>query len=159
MAKKRRVFYSFHYARDAWRASQVRNIGVVEGNTPATDNAWETVKRGGDAAIKRWINGQMLGRSCVVVLIGSRTASRQWVKYEISKAWIDGKGLLGVHIHNLKNQAGLTATKGNNPFNLLVEGTNLSRHVPVRSPASLAVIRNNLTDWIEDAIERRNSVA
>jgi hypothetical protein len=27
----RKVFYSFHYMPDAWRASQVRNMGVVEG--------------------------------------------------------------------------------------------------------------------------------
>ena len=31
----------------------VRNIGTIEGNRPATDNDWETVKNGGDAAIKR----------------------------------------------------------------------------------------------------------
>ena len=51
----RRVFYSFHYKNDNWRAATVRNIGVVEGNSPASDNDWETVKKGGDAAIKRWI--------------------------------------------------------------------------------------------------------
>lgn len=31
---KRQVFYSFHYENDAWRAGQVRNIGVLEGNFP-----------------------------------------------------------------------------------------------------------------------------
>ena len=35
---------------DNWRASQVRNMGVVEGSPAATDNDWEAVKRGGDAA-------------------------------------------------------------------------------------------------------------
>ena len=44
-----RVFYSFHYKPDASRASQVRNIGAVEGNQPASDNDWETVTGGGDA--------------------------------------------------------------------------------------------------------------
>ena len=38
------VFYSFHYNADNARASQVRNMGVVEGNRPATDNEWEQVK-------------------------------------------------------------------------------------------------------------------
>lgn len=28
----RKIFYSFHYQRDSWRASKIRNIGVVEGN-------------------------------------------------------------------------------------------------------------------------------
>ena len=86
----RRVFFSFHYQRDAWRASQVRNIGVIEGNASATDNKWEEVKRGGDAAIRRWIDEQLTGRSCTIVLVGAETADRQWVKYEIEKSWNDG---------------------------------------------------------------------
>ena len=28
----RRVFFSFHYRPDNWRAGQVRNMGLVEGN-------------------------------------------------------------------------------------------------------------------------------
>ena len=35
---KRQVFYSFHFKNDSWRAGQVRNIGVVEGNTPVSSN-------------------------------------------------------------------------------------------------------------------------
>jgi hypothetical protein len=96
----RKVFFSFHYQRDAWRASQVRNIGVVEGNASATDNKWEEVKRGGDAAIRRWIDEQLTGRSCTIVLVGAETADRHWVQYEIEKSWNDGnKGLLGIRIH------------------------------------------------------------
>ena len=73
----RRVFYSFHYKPDAMRASQVRQIGALEGNKPASDNAWEKVTGGGDAAIKKWIAGQMKGRSCTVVLVGEKTADRK----------------------------------------------------------------------------------
>ena len=76
MAIKRQIFYSFHYANDSWRASQVRNIGVVDGSNPASDNDWEEVKRGGDDAIRKWISGQMKYRSCTVVLVGSHTANR-----------------------------------------------------------------------------------
>lgn len=54
----RRVFFSFHFAKDAWRAAQVRNMGVVEGNKPLSDNEWEKVKKGGEQAIKKWINEQ-----------------------------------------------------------------------------------------------------
>jgi len=49
----RQVFFSFHYKPDNWRVSQVRNIGVIEGNKPATDNEWEKVVGGGDTAIKK----------------------------------------------------------------------------------------------------------
>ena len=73
----RRCFYSFHYQPDNWRASQVRNMGVIEGNQPVGDNDWETVKRGGDRAVENWIADQMSGRSCTVVLIGAETAGRK----------------------------------------------------------------------------------
>ena len=59
----RRVFYSFHYIPDCSRAAQVRNMGVLDGNQPASDNDWEAVKKGGDAAIKKWIDGQLDGKS------------------------------------------------------------------------------------------------
>ncbi len=72
----RRVFYSFHYELDVWRAAKVRKMGVVEGNEPAMDNDWEVVKRGGDAAIRRWIAGQMERRTCTIVLVGAKTAGR-----------------------------------------------------------------------------------
>lgn len=113
---KRRVFYSFHYAADNWRAATVRNIGVVEGNRPATDNQWETVKRGGDAAIRRWIDGQLKYRSCTLVLVGSATAGRHWINYEIRKTWEEGMGLAGIHIHGLRDRRGLVSPRGRNPF-------------------------------------------
>ena len=82
----RKVFYSFHYNPDNWRASQVRNIGAIEGNQPAKDNDWETITKGGDKAIEKWIADQMSGRSCVVVLIGAGTANRKWINHEIARA-------------------------------------------------------------------------
>lgn len=36
----RKAFYRFHYQRDSWRASKIRNIGVVEDNPSATDDKW-----------------------------------------------------------------------------------------------------------------------
>ena len=76
---KRRVFFSFHYELDSSRAALVRNIGVLDGNRPATDNGWEAVKRGGDEAIRRWISEQMKERSCTIVLVGTETAGRNSV--------------------------------------------------------------------------------
>jgi hypothetical protein len=83
---KRQVFYSFHYAKDAWRASQVRNIGVVDGNQPVSDNDWETITSKGESAIKNWIDGQLDMRSCVVVLVGTETSTRKWIEYEIERS-------------------------------------------------------------------------
>ena len=77
MAIKRQIFYSFHYKPDNWRVATVRNIGAIEDNKPANDNYWETIKKGGDVSIKRWIAGQMKGRSCTIVLVGTNTAGRK----------------------------------------------------------------------------------
>lgn len=158
----RRAFYSFHYTPDNWRASQVRNMGIVEGNRPASDNDWETVKRGGDSAIQKWIDDQILGKSVVIVLIGQNTAGRKWIKYEIKKAWEDNKGVLGVYIHNLKDKDGKQSTKGKNPFDdFRIDGKSMSGVVSVYDPpfsTSTYVyehIKNNLADWIENAIEIR----
>ena len=51
-------------------------------------------------------------RSCVVVLIGSETASRKWVQYEIEQGWKRGKGVVGIYIHNLKDRFGCQDDKG-----------------------------------------------
>lgn len=112
----RRVFYSFHYQNDYWRVQQIRNIGMIEGNAIAYANEWEEIQRKGDWAIKNWINNNLIGKSCLVVLIGSETANRKYVLYEIERAWNEGKGVCGVHIHNLKDRYGLSASKGSNPF-------------------------------------------
>lgn len=109
-------FFSFHYKPDNWRASQIRNIGVIEGNSPVSDNDWEEIKKGGDTKIQEWIDGQLKGRSCSVVLIGANTAGRKWIKYEIKKSWNDKKGLLGIYIHNLKDKDENQSTKGRNPL-------------------------------------------
>lgn len=158
----RNAFYSFHYVPDNWRASQVRNMGVVEGNRPVSDNDWEAVKRGGEAAIKKWIDGQLYGRSVVVVLIGANTAGRKWINYEIEKGWSDRKGVLGIHIHNLKDSGGDQSYKGNNPFDDFTLGTmKLSSIVKTYDPpftTSTGVykhINDNVADWIEQAIEIR----
>ena len=159
----RKIFSSFHYKPDNWRASQVRNIGAIEGNKLASDNEWESVLKGGDAAIERWINNQMKGKSCVVVLIGSATAGRKWIKYEIKKGWEDGKGVLGVYIHNLKNLNGDQSSKGKNPFDdFSVGDRKLSRIVKAYDPPYLGStnvynhIKDNIVEWIEGAIEIRN---
>ena len=158
----RRVFFSFHYKPDNWRASQVRNIGKIDGNTPATDNDWETITKGGDAAIKRWIDDQMSGRSCMIVLVGTNTAGRKWINHEIKKAWDAGKGLLGIHVNKLKDSDGNIANKGKNRFSdFTVSGVPLTSLVSCHTPTgttSTAVYRtisDKIETWIEDAINAR----
>jgi hypothetical protein len=115
----RKVFFSFHYGRDAWRVGQVRNSAVIGRfeKTPFYDKAqWESINRQGDQAVKRWIDSQLAGTSVTVVLIGAETASRRWVKYEIAKSVELGKGLIGIDISKIRNHDGLTDDTGANPL-------------------------------------------
>jgi antiphage defense system Thoeris ThsB-like protein len=160
----RRVFYSFHYKPDCSRAARVRNMGVVEGNKPATDNDWEAITKGGDKAIQDWIDSQLDGKSCNVVLIGEDTAGRKWIKYEIETAWNTKKGVVGVHIHRLKDLDGTQSRKGRNPFEdftMKRDQKKLSSIVQVYDPPHsdskevYAYINDNLAGWIEEAITIR----
>lgn len=162
----RRCFYSFHYQGDCQRASQVRQIGSIEGNRPATDNDWETVKKGGDPAIRRWIAGQMEGKSCTIVLIGRDTANRKWINHEIVESWNAGIGVVGIYIHGLKNLAGVISTKGANPFDYITHNptkAKLSSIVKCYNPAGAtskdryAWISEHLANAVEEAIRIRNA--
>ena len=160
MATKRQIFYSFHFDNDVFRVQQIRNIGALEDNKPVSANDWETVKKGGDKAVEKWIDDNMKYRSCVVVLIGEETAKRPWVKYEIKKAWQDDKGLLGIHINNLKDPKTGTCSKGTNPFDQFTfkDHNGNVKSIPCKSPSSADAyndIKNNIEAWVEEAIKNR----
>ena len=103
---KRQVFFSFRFLYDAWRVSQIRNMGKISDDSTFSDNDWETVRSNSPDVIKKWIENQMKMRSCVVVLIGEYTQGRKWINYEIEQAWKAGKGIVGIYIHGLKDEAG-----------------------------------------------------
>lgn len=160
MADKKKVFYSFYYDNDVFRVQQIRNMGVIDGNVSVSVNEWETVKKGGDTAIEKWIADTMKSRDCVVVLIGEDTHKRKWVKHEIQKAWADKKGVIGVYIHNLNCPKNGKCTKGTNPFEQFTfsDGTKLSTKVSCYNPNPSDAyndIDDNLASWIEKAIKDR----
>jgi hypothetical protein len=134
-------------------------MGALEENKPVSANEWETVKKGGDGAIEKWIEDNMKYRSCVVVLVGSETANRKWVKHEIKKAWSEGKGVVGIYIHNLKCPQNGTCSIGTNPFDqFTVNGVKMSSLVKCYNPKSTDAyndIKSNIENWIEEAINNR----
>lgn len=164
---KRNVFYSFHYDNDVFRVQQIRNMGRIYGNTPVSVNDWENLKRGGDLTIKKWINYEISKCSCVVVLIGKETFSRSWVLYEISEAWRQQKGLLGIYIHNLNDITTGKCSKGLNPFSLLSinkagQQIKLSEFVRCYDPRPENAYNDiyiNLPSLVEDAIIYRYRMA
>lgn len=149
----KRVFLSFHYTNDNWRVQQIKNIGNIEEQTLLSYNEWEKIKQQGDTAIKNWINAQMSGKSCVVVLIGANTANRKWINYEISHAWDGGKPLVGIYVNKLKDVNGNQSTKGNNPFAYikLQNGQTLDELIPCFTPTGAS--STEAYDWIKSNIE------
>ena len=137
----RRVFFSFHYEQDVWRATNVRNSGKVDATTAAGWNdasLWEEAKRKGRREIERLIDAGLRGTSVTAVLIGAETANRPWVNYEIEKSIERGNGLLGVRIHRIKDQAGQRSQRGATPTALSDGGIHIYDWD-----------RNNLGRWVE----------
>lgn len=158
---RRQVFHSFHYANDAFRVQQIRNIGMIDGNSPCSANEWESIKQQGNNAIERWIEENMRYRSCVAVLVGTETAYRPWVDYEIRKAWNEKRGLFGIHIHNLNCPRQGRCAPGPNPFaNIYLQnGQPLSNYVNCYDPGPDAynVISRMMGTWVETAIRTKRS--
>lgn len=121
----RKVFFSFHYQRDLWRVNVVRNSGVIDGVAAAgfhDASLWEETQRKGEDAVKRLIDVGLNGTSVTVVLIGAETATRRYVSYEIDKSIARGNGLLGILIHNIKDQFGNLDVRGAIPSTLSSSG-------------------------------------
>ena len=176
---KRQVFFSFRYSYDSWRAAQIRNMGKVSDESTFSDNDWEKVRSNSAEKIEAWIKDQMKVRSCVIVLIGEHTQGRKWINYEIEEAWKNGKGIVGIYIHGLKDVLGEQAQKGKNPFEDFCIDTTINyiahRHDTIDSnEKNLAkvvkaynapylnsqnvfnYIKDNIYTWIEEAIGIRN---
>jgi hypothetical protein len=119
----RRTFFSFHYERDVQRAQIVKNSWITK---PDRDDAgffdssvFESKKRTSDDALKRFLNEGMSGSSVACVLFGTNTAWRRWVRYELFRSFIDGRGLLAVAVHTILGFDRRPDPQGANPFSCL----------------------------------------
>jgi hypothetical protein len=124
-ARKRRVFFSFHYQNDINRVNIVRNswrIRPGDDSQPAKwfdHSIWEESKKKGDTALKKLIHTGMHYSSVTCVLAGFDTWRRPWVRFEIAYALAPGNGLLTVYIHGIKRMKTVTCMKGNNPLDYI----------------------------------------
>lgn len=120
----RRVFFSFHY-QDVidFRANVVRNHWLTKPDREAAGffdaSIWETAKRTSPLAVKRLINKEVQNTSVTVVLIGSETYLRRWVRYEIIKSMAKGNHIFGVHINGIVDKYKRKKRIGPNPFDYL----------------------------------------
>lgn len=143
-----RTFFSFHYERDVQRSSVVRNSSKLKPQiTPEWIDAslWEEAKKKSDDAIEKLIADALKATTVTAVLIGTETASRRWIKYEIQKSVDRGNVLFGIYIHNIKDFDGKTAVKGTNPL-------------PAGTPTYDWINDDgymNLGKWVDDAYDAR----
>lgn len=154
----RRVFFSFHYERDIWRANVVRNSWVTQDREDAgffDGSVWETAKTKGEAAVQALIDEALKGTSVTAVLIGAETAGRKYVNYEITESYNRGNGLLGVYIHRIEDRLGRTDTRGANPFDsIYIEQGGQKRYFSELYPTYDWVADNgygNFGAWVEKA--------
>ena len=119
----RRAFFSFHSQPDVHRAQVVRNSWVTKSDREDAGffdaSVFESKKRTSDDALKRFLVDGMKGSSVTCVLTGNQTASRRWVRFEILRSFLDGRGLLNVAVHGIANLQKQTAVAGSNPLSHL----------------------------------------
>lgn len=138
-----RTFFSFHPERDPFRSRIVsQSLELEESHkTWISASQWEKTKRSGDSAVEQLILNGLKHTSVTAVLIGAETANRRWIQYEIEASRTRGNGLFGIYIHHIKDEDGLTASKGVNPL-------------PSEFPAYDWILDNgyrNLSAWVEAA--------
>lgn len=160
----RHVYYSFHYDSDHARVAPILRSHALLAQVEASPSDWVKLRRSGDFAIKRWLESQFKGRSCLIVLIGAETANRPWVQYEIRQAHALGLGLLGVHVHQLKDKQGWPSAKGANPFeHPATELGSYAASIPVFEPdetdskPAYRQIVDHLRRWSEQAVTLANA--
>ena len=91
--------------RNSWITKERNARGFVD------SAEFEKLKMQGDAAIKAWIDSQLVGTSVTVVLVGEKTCSSRWVRYEIEQSIARGNGLLGIDISKIKDLKGATSER------------------------------------------------
>jgi len=119
----RSIYFGFHYDDvSSFRANVVRNSWVTmkRGGEHFVDKSiWEEALKKGPAALKKLIGNGLDGISVTVILVGSETFKRRWVRYEIVKSFTEGKGILPIYINRIPSRNEGIKQKGINPLERL----------------------------------------
>ena len=156
-----RVFFSFDYTDDLWRASVVRNHWIAEPSL-AVGGFWDPRFTVGPVpsapTLEQFVDEQVQAADVTAVLIGARTGSCDHVLHAIRRSAQTGRGLLGIYIDQCKNRYGSASARGRNPFDRVVverDGQEVSMADSV--PLYDWVEQDggaHLRDWIDAAMER-----
>lgn len=151
----RKVFFSFHYS-DILLVSRIRNSWRLRPGSetqPFHDRAeWEKVRRESPATIKHWIDSQLKGSSVSVVLVGTDTSTRPWVKYEIESSIGQKKGIVFIDLGGMKTTQGYYYRTGASPANWTLNRTGQPLSNYYRSYNwERDYGYQNMGKWVEDA--------
>lgn len=156
-----RVFFSFDFPCDLWRASVVRNRWVMNPGLVASGfwgKEFTEEPQPGRGELEAFVDEQLQGTDVTAVLIGPQTAHCAHVTYAIRRSVDLGRGLVGIYIDKCKDRFGVTSRRGSNPFDPIVvdvEGrlVQLAELVPMHDWVDDNGF-NNLRDWVSDAMAR-----
>jgi hypothetical protein len=102
------------------------------------------------------INRGLENTTATVVLVGSETSERRWVKYEILRSLRRNNAIIAVRVDQIKDQDGHTCERGRNPLRdiwVIHDGrqVRVSDLCPVYDWTADDGF-SNLGDWVESAI-------
>ncbi len=149
----RRCFFIFDYEGDLDEARCIAELDLVHAAAPAGFNdltLWSAAKAKGVEEVKRRIDEALIGTTCTIVLIGPRTASLGYVKYAVERTIHRSNGLLGIHLHTLKNPVAGAGERGTIPYEREAAALSDGRAYPVHDwdPDQFAAwVGLAATDW------------
>ena len=114
MGDKKNVFISHHFKDDA-QVDKMTNLlskngcNIRNSSIRAKPANQERLDKGEvkDSTIKRLLRMKISWAGTVIVLVGKETHSRPWVNWEIKEAQKQGKNIVGVYEHGLKEKVEL----------------------------------------------------
>ena len=110
MSDARNIFIS-HYGKDDAHVQSLKARLIKQGYTVRNFSVDSTNHKDGrkppDAVVRRLLQMRLKWSSTFICLIGPRTHTRKWVNYEIKKAHLLGKRIVGIYTHGNKDSAEL----------------------------------------------------
>ena len=157
---ERRVFLSYHFETDSSRADKIRRLNKQNTHIVFNEERWEDILKQSDVEIQEWIDKQLEQSDCLVVLIGEETAKKKWINYSIKRSYELDKGVVGIFVDRLLDEAGDPSERGEDPFHYVdLNSIKFSRFVErfesehVTERYVYHDIRRNFTELIEYALE------
>jgi len=110
MESSKNIFIS-HYHKDDSHVqslkSRLNDSGCNVRNFSIDSSKHKDGRKPSDAVVKRLLNIRIKSCSTFICLLGPDTHTRKWVNYEIRKAHLEGKQIIGVYSHGNKDKVQL----------------------------------------------------